>query len=88
MRGWLSLTPFFPTPFPRFTSDQQEPMRVPFQDVVIVITWPLKFMIICMLPVAESPLRGTRLKIERRKDMKRLYSQLDEFEEFGDRVDW
>ena len=31
---------------------------------------------------------SARRKIERRKDMKRLYSQLDEFEEFGDRVDW
>jgi len=31
---------------------------------------------------------SARRKIERRKDMRKLYSQLDEFEEFGDRVDW
>lgn len=29
-----------------------------------------------------------RRKIERRRDMKRLYSQLDDFEEFGENVDW
>jgi len=29
-----------------------------------------------------------RRKIERRRDMRKLYSQLDEFEEFGDRADW
>jgi hypothetical protein len=29
-----------------------------------------------------------RRKIERRKDMKKLYSQLDEWEEFGSRTDW
>jgi hypothetical protein len=31
---------------------------------------------------------SARRKIERRRDMRKLYSQLDEFEEFGDRVDW
>jgi hypothetical protein len=31
---------------------------------------------------------SARRKIERRNDMKRLYSQLDEWEQFGDRVDW
>lgn len=31
---------------------------------------------------------SARRKIERRKDMRKLYSQLDEFEEFGDRADW
>lgn len=31
---------------------------------------------------------SARRKIERRNDMKKLYSQLDEFEQFGDRVDW
>ena len=31
---------------------------------------------------------SARRKIERRNDMRRLYSQLDEFEQFGDRVDW
>jgi len=29
-----------------------------------------------------------RRKIERRRDMKKLYSQLDEWEEFGGRSDW
>jgi hypothetical protein len=29
-----------------------------------------------------------RRRIERRRDMKRLYSQLDEWEEFGARGDW
>jgi len=31
---------------------------------------------------------SARRKIERRNDMKKLYSQLDEWEQFGDRVDW
>ena len=31
---------------------------------------------------------SARRKIERRNDMKKLYSQLDEFEQYGDRVDW
>ena len=31
---------------------------------------------------------SARRKIERRKDMQKLYSQLDEFEEFGGHVDW
>jgi hypothetical protein len=31
---------------------------------------------------------SARRKIERRRDMRRLYSQLDEFEEFGGHVDW
>lgn len=31
---------------------------------------------------------NARRKIERRRDMKRLYSQLDEWEEFGERADW
>ena len=30
---------------------------------------------------------SARRKIERHKDMRRLYSQLDEFEEFADRAD-
>lgn len=29
-----------------------------------------------------------RRQIERRRDMKRLYSELDEWEEFGDHEDW
>jgi hypothetical protein len=29
-----------------------------------------------------------RRKIERRRDMKRLYSELDEWEEFGSSADW
>jgi len=29
-----------------------------------------------------------RRKIERRRDMKKLYSQLDEWEEFGESSDW
>ena len=29
-----------------------------------------------------------RRKIERRRDMKKLYSQLDDWEEFGSHVDW
>ena len=31
---------------------------------------------------------SARRKIERRNDVRRLYSQLDEFEEFGDSPDW
>ena len=31
---------------------------------------------------------STRRKIERRRDMRKLYSQLDEFEQFGDHADW
>lgn len=31
---------------------------------------------------------SARRKIERRNDIKKLYSQLDEWEQFGDRVDW
>ena len=31
---------------------------------------------------------SARRKIERRNDMKKLYSQLDEWEQYGDRVDW
>ena len=31
---------------------------------------------------------SARRKIERRNDMRKLYSQLDEWEQFGDRVDW
>jgi hypothetical protein len=31
---------------------------------------------------------SARRKIERRNDMKKLYSQLDEWEQFGDRGDW
>ena len=31
---------------------------------------------------------SARRKIERRNDMKKLYSQLDEWEQFGDRPDW
>lgn len=31
---------------------------------------------------------SARRKIERRNDMRKLYSQLDEFEEFGGRADW
>ena len=31
---------------------------------------------------------SARQKIERRNDMRKLYSQLDEWEQFGDRVDW
>ena len=31
---------------------------------------------------------SARRKIERRNDMKKLYSQLDEWEQFGDRVEW
>ncbi|MDT8320706.1 MAG: hypothetical protein RQ826_09310 [Xanthomonadales bacterium] len=31
---------------------------------------------------------SARRKIERRNDMRRLYSQLDEWEEFGSRYDW
>jgi hypothetical protein len=31
---------------------------------------------------------SARRKIERRHDMKKLYSQLDEWEQFGDRGDW
>ncbi len=31
---------------------------------------------------------STRRKIERRKDMKKLYSQLDEWEEFGKNPDY
>jgi len=31
---------------------------------------------------------SARRKIERRNDMKKLYSQLDEWEQFGDRADW
>lgn len=29
-----------------------------------------------------------RRRIERRRDMKKLYSELDEWEEFGNRDDW
>jgi len=29
-----------------------------------------------------------RRKIERRRDLKKLYSQLDEWEEFGSHADW
>lgn len=31
---------------------------------------------------------SARRKIERRNDMRKLYSQLDEWEEFGNRYDW
>lgn len=31
---------------------------------------------------------SARRKIERRNDMKKLYSQLDEWEQFGERADW
>lgn len=31
---------------------------------------------------------SARRKIERRRDMKKLYSQLDDWEEFGERADW
>ena len=31
---------------------------------------------------------SVRRKIERRNDMRKLYSQLDDFEEFGDSSDW
>ena len=31
---------------------------------------------------------SARRRIERRNDMKKLYSQLDEWEQFGDRADW
>lgn len=31
---------------------------------------------------------SARRRIERRNDMKKLYSQLDDWEQFGDRVDW
>jgi hypothetical protein len=31
---------------------------------------------------------SARRKIERRNDIKKLYSQLDEWEQFGDRNDW
>jgi hypothetical protein len=31
---------------------------------------------------------SARRKIERRNDMRKLYSQLDEWEQFGDRADW
>ena len=31
---------------------------------------------------------SARRKIERRDDMRKLYSQLDDFEEFGDSNDW
>ena len=31
---------------------------------------------------------SARRKIERRRDMKKLYSQLDEWEEFGEQTDW
>lgn len=31
---------------------------------------------------------SARRKIERRDDMRKLYSQLDDFEEFGDPNDW
>lgn len=31
---------------------------------------------------------SARRKIERRNDIKKLYSQLDEWEQFGDRADW
>jgi hypothetical protein len=31
---------------------------------------------------------SARRKIERRGDMKKLYSQLDEWEEFGEQTDW
>lgn len=31
---------------------------------------------------------SARRKIERRRDMQRLYSQLDDFEEFGDHANW
>jgi hypothetical protein len=31
---------------------------------------------------------SARRKIERRNDMKKLYSQLDEWEQFGDRAEW
>ena len=31
---------------------------------------------------------SARRKIERRNDMKKLYSQLDDWEQFGDRADW
>lgn len=37
----------------------------------------------------ESEERFTaRRKIERRRDMKKLYSQLDDWEEFGSKTDW
>jgi hypothetical protein len=31
---------------------------------------------------------SARRKIERRNDIKKLYSQLDEWEQFGDRAEW
>ena len=31
---------------------------------------------------------SARRKIERRRDLKKLYSQLDEWEEFGEQVGW
>jgi hypothetical protein len=31
---------------------------------------------------------SARRKIELRRDMKKLYSQLDEWEEFGEQTDW
>jgi hypothetical protein len=31
---------------------------------------------------------SARRRIERRNDIKKLYSQLDEWEQFGDRADW
>ncbi len=31
---------------------------------------------------------SARRQIERRRDMKRLYSQLDDWESFGDSADW
>ena len=35
-----------------------------------------------------DPSITARRKIERRRDMKRLYSQLDEWEEFGESTNW
>lgn len=31
---------------------------------------------------------SARRKIERRRDMKKLYSQLDDWEEFGENINW
>lgn len=31
---------------------------------------------------------SARRKIERRNDIRKLYSQLDEWEQYGERVDW
>jgi hypothetical protein len=38
-------------------------------------------------PDEESRIK-TRRQIERRRELKKLYSELDEWEEFGDHEDW